>query len=415
MRLLHTSDWHLGHAPHGVSREYEHARFLEWLLDTLAAEAIDALLITGDVFETHNPGAAAQAAWYAFLASAKHRLPALQIGVVGGNHDSAERLNAPTPLLDGLGVHVVGGLPRRVDDALDLDRLVIPLRDSTGATTAWLAAVPYLRTADLRGSDEASQDSLQEGVRRIYAEVLAEARARREAGQALLATGHCYLQGGALSELSERKILGGNQHALPVDIFPDDVAYVALGHLHKAQAVGRDQVRYAGSPLPLSMAEMPYKHQVMVVALAGDAAAELRAIEVPRVVPLLRVPAEGPRPLAEVLAKLRALPARDTVARDELRPYLEVCVLLSGPEPRLKYEIEAALEGRAPRLLTIKTTTPAGELGEVVLPPGAQLADLVPDEVFASLYRRRFGDEPPGPLLTAFHELLEAAQAGKPA
>ncbi|MFP5504500.1 MAG: exonuclease subunit SbcD, partial [Candidatus Sericytochromatia bacterium] len=362
MRLLHTSDWHLGHALHGVSREYEHTQFMEWLLDTLTADEVDALLITGDVFETHNPGAAAQAAWYAFLADAKRRLPELQIVVIGGNHDSAERLNAPTPLLTHFGIHVVGGLLRLDDDALDLERLVIPLRDRSGAPAAWLAAVPYLRTADLRTTDEASQDSLQEGVRRIYAEVLAAARARLEAGQALIATGHCYMQGGALSELSERKILGGNQHALPVDIFPDDVAYAALGHLHKAQAVGKEHMRYAGSPLPLSMAEMHYKHQVMVVDLAGGVVEAMRAIEVPRMVPLLRVPSDGPRPLAEVIEKLKALPARDTVAREELRPYLEVCVQLNGLEPRLKYEIEAALDGRAARLLTIKTTTPAGEL-----------------------------------------------------
>ena len=73
MRIIHTSDWHLGHTLHGLSREYEHACFLDWLLATIHEHAVDALIITGDIFETHNPSATAQATWYRFLATAKRR------------------------------------------------------------------------------------------------------------------------------------------------------------------------------------------------------------------------------------------------------------------------------------------------------------------------------------------------------
>ncbi|MEB3329705.1 MAG: exonuclease SbcCD subunit D C-terminal domain-containing protein [Candidatus Sericytochromatia bacterium] len=412
MRLLHTSDWHLGHTLHGVARDHEHEAFLAWLLDTLASEAIDALLLTGDVFETHNPGAAAQAAWYGFLASAKQRLPGLQIVVVGGNHDSADRLNAPKPLLDRMAIHVVGGLPRRDDDTLDLDRLLVPLRDQTGTTRAWVAAVPFLRTADLRLVGDPATADLAAGVRSVYDAVLAGARARREAGQALIATGHCYMVGTELSELSERRILGGNQHALPVDIFPEDLTYVALGHLHKAQAVGRSHVRYAGSPLPLSMAELDYLHQVTVVTLDGEGPARLEHLPVPRLVPFARVPARGTATPAEVCQLLRRLPGRETVAREELRPYLEVRVRLEGPEPRLKADVEAALEGKAHRLLTIRTETPHHEAPLGGLPAGTQLAELAPGQVFERLYRARFSEAPPPELLQAFHTLFDDLATG---
>src|SRR5690606_38813120 len=102
--------------------------------------------------------------------------------------------------------------------------------------------------------------------------------------------GHCYMTGTRLSELSERRILGGNQHALPVDLFPDDVAYVALGHLHLAQRVGADHVRYAGSPIPLSFGERHYPHQVLLVDLRGERVAGIEPLRVPRSVDLLRVP-----------------------------------------------------------------------------------------------------------------------------
>jgi exonuclease SbcD len=119
MKILHTSDWHLGHSLHDHSREAEHQAFLAWLLDTLEVESVDALLICGDVFDNANPAAQSQALWYRFLAEAQHRLPGLDIVVIGGNHDSAARLDAPDPLLRALRVRVVGGLPYENDGTIN--------------------------------------------------------------------------------------------------------------------------------------------------------------------------------------------------------------------------------------------------------------------------------------------------------
>jgi exonuclease SbcD len=248
LTVLHTSDWHLGHTLHDRPRVEEHAAFLAWLVELAVAERADALLVAGDLFDGPNPPAASQEQLYDFLVELRARCPGISIVLTGGNHDSAQRLDAPRSLLERLGITMVGGLPRRPDRTLDVDRLLVPLADSAGTVAAWVAAVPFLRLSDLPALE--AEDPLIEGVAAVYAEVFAAARARRAPGQAILATGHCYLRDGALSELSERKILGGNQHALPAAIFPDDVAYVALGHLHLAQAVGRPAVRYSGSRSP---------------------------------------------------------------------------------------------------------------------------------------------------------------------
>src|SRR5688572_7407237 len=148
MRLLHTSDWHLGHTLYDTSREAEHAAFLEWLLDTLEAHKVDALLVAGDIFDTANPSAEAQASWYRFVAQARIRCPKLDVVVIGGNHDSAARLDAPDPLFAALDVRVVGGLPK-ARGSVDLERLLVPLKNAQGKVGAWVAAVPYLRPADL--------------------------------------------------------------------------------------------------------------------------------------------------------------------------------------------------------------------------------------------------------------------------
>jgi exonuclease SbcD len=405
MRLLHTSDWHLGHTLHGLPREHEHARFLSWLLDTLEAEGVDALLVAGDVFDTANPSAQAQAQWYGFVAEARRRLPALDIVVAAGNHDSPGRLEAPAPLFRAMGVHVVGYLPWQAG-RLDEERLLAPLRAS-GEVVAWVAAVPFLRPADLPAVD-GEGDPVIEGVRRVYGQALDAARRRRRPGQALIATGHCYLAGTAVSELSERRILGGNEHALPAELFPDDVAYAALGHLHLAQKVGgQERVRYSGSPLPLAMSEASYRHQVLVVDLDGERLARVRSVGVPRAVEVLRVPVAGALPLPEVVVLLRELPGRPDGLPEGERPYLEVCVALDRPEPALRRQVEEALEGRAPRLVKLTAVHEGDGRSLAEAAAARDLKDLNPEEVFRSRYRRSHEGDPPPELLAAFHELVD--------
>ena len=409
MRILHTADWHLGHVLYDRDREAEHRAFLDWLLDLLEKESVDALLVCGDVFEGANPPATALALWYRFLAEASRRCRGLQVVVVAGNHDSPARLEAPAPVLAALSVHVVGLLPR-VEGELDLERLVVPLRKRSGAEiAAWVAAVPFLRLGDLPGG-EASLAGVVDGVRRIYGEVLDAARAKRKPGQALVATGHCYVEGMRVSEESERKILGGNQHPLPVDIFPADVDYVALGHLHFAQEVGgRRNVRYSGSPLPLSLNEDVYPHQVCLVDLEEGRAAEVKVVRVPRSVEILRLPAE-PELLPVVLDLLRELPPAPVLEAGESdrRPYLEVLVLLDGSEYGYQSEIAEAVEGRNARLVKISPLkTGSGE--PLAEGSTASLSDLTPEKVFRKLWEREYCDAMPAELEAAFHELVDVA------
>jgi len=395
-----------------MSREREHRAFLAWLLDVLRSERVDALLVTGDVFDSANPPASALQAFYGFIRDARRLLPSLEIVVIGGNHDSAARLDAPAPVLEAFDVRVVGGLQRDDDGAIDLDRLLVPLTDAAGETAAWVAAVPFLRPADLPPL-EGDGDPLIEGVRSVYAEVLEAARQRCSDGTALIATGHLYMVGTVISELSERRILGGNQHALPVDIFPDDVAFAALGHLHRAQRVGgREHVRYAGSPIPLSLGEADYQHQVLIADFEGMELSESRSLFIPRTVDIMRVPSSGAAPLAEVLAMLDQLEPAVPAEPSDARPFLEVRVELDQPQPNLRRSVEVAVADKRPRLLKVVAEyTGSGYSLADVKAPGTELKDLDPEEVFVQRYRRDHDGEPPTELVAAFHELLEQVEA----
>ena len=404
MRLLHTSDWHLGQTLHNYERGYEHQRFLDWLLDTLVAERVDVLLVAGDVFDNANPSAASQKQLYVFLQQARARLPALQLIVVAGNHDSAGRLEAPGPLLAAHGTHVIGHLLRGEDGDIDLERLLLPLTGSDGQVQAWCLAVPFLRPGDvpkLPAGD--TQDAYLGGIALLYRQLTDLALARRQPGQAILAMGHCHMVGGEMSNDSERRIVIGGTEMLPSGIFDTTIAYAALGHLHKAQAVGgQEHIRYCGSPIPLSFAEVNYRHQVLCLDIDGETLQSVRVIEVPRAVPLLRVPAT-PAPIAEVLAQLAALDVPDAPA--EAQPLLEVRVRLDAPEPGLRTRIETALDGKPVRLAKIETSSTARSSAPENMTLD-QLSQLQPDDIFRRLYQQKYAKEAPPELLSALAELL---------
>lgn len=402
MRILHTADWHLGHSLREFDRKWEHVQFLAWLADTIEVDSVDALIIAGDVFETSNPPAEAQQQYFDFLATVARRCPGLQVLVIGGNHDSADRLDAPEPVLRSLSVQVVGGL-RLVDANADLSRAVVTLKTRDGRDGATVAAVPFLRPSDLPRV-AGVEDELVAGMGAAYGRVLELARQRRGARTALIATGHLYMVGGRVSELSERKILGGNQHAVSVDLFPADVAYAALGHLHLAQEVGaRKGVRYSGSPIPLSVNEAGYQHQVCVVELKGNRLIGIESRRVPRSVDIVRL--DG-----VTLQELRnhPLPAADDVPL-ERRPYLHLRIRVDGPQPGIRAGVEAALAGKAVRLTSLEVERAGGDEPLAETLPGENLRELQPEQVFRALYHREHSGEPAADLLAAFNELIGEA------
>jgi exonuclease SbcD len=218
------------------------------------------------------------------------------------------------------------------------------------------------------------------------------------------------MTGTRLSELSERKILGGNQHALPAGMFPDEVDYVALGHLHLAQQVGeRENLRYSGSPIPLSLDEAAYPHQVVQVDMAAPGNCAVTPLVVPRAVEILRIPARGALTLDDAIAALARLALPNDGAA-ETWPFVEVRLRLERPEPGMRQRLDEAVVDRPVRLLKVSAAyTGSGQaLGDAV--PAIQLEELAPDEVFGRRYAQSFEDDPPAELVAAFHELVDSVR-----
>ena len=409
LHIIHTADWHLGHHLHGISRAYEHRQFLVWLLEQLQQKQVDVLIVAGDIFDTANPSALAQTQLYDFLVKARQLCPLLDIILIGGNHDSAARLDAPASLFHALGIFVVGGLTRNHQGDIEWQRLLIPLKNKDGEIKAWCGAMPFLRHIDLPNND--SDEPLITGVKSLYAELWVQLKQQVIQDEALLLTGHCYMVGGCLSELSERKILGGNQHALPSDIFTDEVSYIALGHLHLAQTVRHNEhIRYSGSPIPLSFDEQHYQHQVLDVMIDVDKHVSIQPLFIPRYVAILRLPnAQSFGELSTVLEQLEAYPFNDELPLEQ-QPLLELRITLAKPEPSLRQQIETCIAELPVRLLKISTAYAGNQQDLTKVTEEQRLEDLQPEHVFKQCYRHEFGTDAPVEMIGLFHELHENLQ-----
>lgn len=288
MRILHSSDWHLGQHFMGKTRQAEHQAFCAWLLERVQEHRVDAVLVAGDVFDTGAPPSYAREQYNRFVIELRDA--GAQLVVLGGNHDSPAMLGESQGLLAALGTRVVPGV------AADPQEQVLVLRGPDGAPGAVLCAIPFVRARDVLQSQAGQsaadkQLSLQQAIQAHYAQLFELAERRRDelgGGLPIIATGHLTTVGASASE-SVREIYVGALEAFPTSAFPP-AAYIALGHIHRPQKVGGlEHIRYSGSPIPLSFDEAGQAKEVLLVELDGEGLRSVTPLPVPCFQPLASV------------------------------------------------------------------------------------------------------------------------------
>lgn len=309
MKFIHTADWHLGNSMHDIDRTEESRRFLAWLKEQILAVCAEALVVAGDIFDTVNPSNETKNLYYCFLASLLGT-PCKNVIIVGGNHDSATLLDAPSEILNALNIQVVGSICGR-----SVDSLVRELFNEKGEAIGICATVPYAREPELRPFvTDKSENFSDNAYRGLYGSLWNAAEERR-AGRniPMLATGHLYaagLEGRPENDLGEgmrnhgvRDIVG-NLGTVPVTVFPEGFDYVALGHIHYATTVAKNpKVRYSGSPFVLGFDEAKIPHHILLVDASFGKIPEVTKIEVPQYFKFVRV--EGST--EEIRSQLREL------------------------------------------------------------------------------------------------------------
>lgn len=401
MILFHTADWHIGQYFFGYDRKEEHIFFFDWLKRMIKEHKVDVLLVAGDVFDSPNPSAESQKIYYRFLSEVTTENPNLQIVIIAGNHDSAGRLEAPNPLLEEMNVHIKGLVRKNEDGEIDLRQLFVPL-SKEGKVEAWCIAVPYLRQGDYPNAE-----SYAKGVSALYDRLHAELQLIKERDLPVIVMGHLQATGSEVSEndRSERTIIGGLECISPEVFDKSDIVYTALGHLHKAQRVsGRENVRYAGSPLPMSFSEKYYKQGANLIEIDNNQLKNIKRLDFEPLTPLISLPKE-PKPLTEVLEEIKTLPDGEIT---KTSPYLELKVLLTEPEPSMRNQIEEALQGKAVRLATaVPFRVKSNKESKVIT--YEELKTINPmemaDDVFTSHYGSKMPDKMKSLLQTVIHEI----------
>ncbi len=286
MKILHTSDWHIGSTLYGRKRYDESERFLQWLVETIKNQSIEALLVAGDIFDTSTPSNTAQELYYRFLNEVS-RTTCRHVIVTGGNHDSPSFLDAPKALLKAFNVYVVGSAAEREEDE------VYVLKDADNNPEVIVCAVPFLRDRDVRQSNEGEsyrdkENRLVEGIISHYQKVYEEAcKERNELGKSLpiIGMGHLFIAGSSIYKRSgeangERDLYVGSLGQVPADRLPP-FDYFALGHLHIPQKVaGSETIRYSGSPMAMNFDEIHQQKSVVIVDI-HDQHVDIQTVPVP--------------------------------------------------------------------------------------------------------------------------------------
>lgn len=410
MKILHTSDWHIGRALYGRKRYEEFEQFLNWLIGCVEAESVEVLLVAGDVFDNGTPSNRALELYYRFLchvsvAGCRH------VVVTAGNHDSPSLLNAPREVLRFLDVHVVGCMAEAAEDEL------VVLNDADGKAELIVCAVPYLRDRDIRRAEagETFEDKgrkLVEGIRdhyRLVGEAAVAKRAELGLNLPIVAMGHLFTSGGQTVEGDGvRELYVGTLGQVRADIFPDCFNYLALGHLHVAQRVsGSDVRRYSGAPLPMSFGEAGQRKIVVAVNIDPDGVT-VQEIPVPGF-QLLATVRGGWGRITERIAELK---------RDASPVWLEVIYEGDDVIGDLQERLRELVDGTSLEILRAKNM----RLVERTLSRMATeetLDDLTVDEVFARcLAAHDVPQEQQDELVAAFREtvaaLHEDATLGEP-
>jgi exonuclease SbcD len=400
MKILHTSDWHLGHRLHEHSQNEEHALFLQWLSDYISRNQIDVLLLAGDVFDTGAPSAQSLKLYYDFLVNLR-QTNCKSVFITGGNHDAPGTLDAPKELLSALSVHVVGKATEELCDEVFIVEC--------NGERLQVAAVPFLRDQDIRRAVAGeSFDQITERYKRAlvrhYHEVARICRENGSEKTLTIAMGHLFAIGGKVSD-SEQSIYVGNLGDIEAEDFPETFDYMALGHLHRPQKVGgKEHIRYSGSPLTLSFSEVNQEKQVLVIETADAQITGIHPVAVPAFRRISRICGT----YDECVAKLQLIAQQEHV----LTPWVEV-ILEREPDAILSYtDINKVAEPLNIEVLRvsysqINEVNGAGQFAEQEM----DINDLDPVEVFRLKCREEGFDLEEHPEIgDAFHEILQLVQ-----
>jgi exonuclease SbcD len=398
MRILHTSDWHLGQYFLGHSRQAEHQKLIAWLVEQTRLHAVDSVLIAGDIFDTGAPPSYARELYYALILALRDA--GVGLTLLAGNHDSVAVLEESRHLLTALNTVVI---PSVQDDPNEQVRV---LNSRDGNPGAIVCAIPFIRPRDVLQSiagqsAREKQQSLQDAIHAHYQALFALAEQKRvelDAHLPIIATGHLTTVGASASE-SVREIYVGALEAFPTAAFPA-ADYIALGHIHRPQKVGGfEHIRYSGSPIALSFDEARQQKEMLLVDLSADGLQSVTVLDVPCFQTLLSVKGS----LKELETAIQAVSSQ---AREGETIWLEIVVSADDYLSDLQTRIQKMTENMPVEVLRVRRER-SSAANTLQSQAKETLNELTPDDVFARrLHSETIDDAMRSQLLQMYREVV---------
>lgn len=356
MKILHTSDWHLGQTLNGYDRTGEFRDFFRQLQAVVAREKPHVMVVSGDIYDSGVPSTAAQNLYTESLYKLHRAFPDLQTVVVAGNHDSGSRIEVGKELWGCFGVHVIGGIRRLLVPSpqggsrmeTDLQRHIVPITGPGGTVVGYVVAVPYVHASNF--PDLSGDTPREQRPQRFFQALLDRVEEQNSRGLPVVMTAHLAVRGGDFAWHEETQGIVGGEECVPLSELGRGFDYLALGHIHKAQTLpdSGGRARYSGSVIPVSFEE-DRPHSVSIVEIESRGRApQIRTVYLETPIPVRTVPKE-PAYFEEALASLADLPDDETC-------YLRLNVKMKDFLPSNSAErVVEALKGKKARYCYIRS------------------------------------------------------------
>lgn len=387
MRILHTADWHIGQRLYERQRLDEHEQFLTWLLQTIKDYSVDLLLVSGDIFDTSLPSAEATKFYYQFLYNLYKDTQSYTV-IIAGNHDSARHLEAPKEFLKMGRIHVVG-------QATTPEECVVQIPPDNPQIA--VAAVPYLSENELPHvpfeSDIEKSERYRQRLKAFYTECVSHMPSQLPK----ILMGHLFVHNGKEMN-SERNLQIGGASAIHASDFPDNVNYVALGHLHRPQTISETDlpVRYSGSPIPLRFNEAEYTKKVFLLEFSDDGEIVTdEEIETPIFKELCTINGDENSIILQASAG------------EWDGKFIQVKVKLESIVSGINDTIRQAFAERGGDVLSVEIELPTIDEDR----PQFEVDEMKrPEDVFNQYHKNNFGDDPEESMLKTFKELVQMVE-----
>lgn len=393
MKIIHTSDWHLGQNFYGNERTEEHLFFLKQLCAIVGEEEPDALVISGDIYDSVAPSIAAQKLYNRMILELRATAPKMKIIVTAGNHDSSSRLELNGELWNVFDVKIVGYVERN-EDGVNYEKHIIEIKNESNEGIGYIVAVPYIYYANYPATEDENVNRMQY----FHQQLLNRVAERNSGNLPVILTGHLAVNGANITGHETR-----STHLVYENI--EDMGsgydYLALGHIHHPQAVkGNARARYSGSPIPMSFDES-YPHSVTIVEIESHGSTpEIREREIKPLVPIFTIPKNG-EGIEKILEEIESLPKGKSYVRVKLK--VKDVVPMSE-----RTQIESRFTDLEAILCELQPVREASEKAKKQFALATEeFKQLTPMDIAKDYYQRQFGSEMDEELCSMLTECIE--------